>query len=84
MIHTWPASALPLTVMPVVGAVASLLDLQVTFITPCFPCVAFLHLPLLLPSLACVHGFFITLHPAPLSQLIPIPLTNIKHTGHCS
>lgn len=22
-------------------------------------------------------------HPAPLSQLIPIPLTNIKHTGHC-
>lgn len=42
MIHTWPALALPLTVTPAAGAVASSLSLQVTFVTPYLLCLAFL------------------------------------------
>ena len=84
MIHTQPVSALPLPVMPATAAVASLLGLQVTFIISFFPCLAFLHVLLLSPLLACVHGFFIASPcPAPHSQLIPIPLIKIKRTENC-
>lgn len=75
MIHTWPALALPLTVMLAAGAGASSLGLQVTFVTPYFLCLAFLHLPLLSPSLACVHGFSIALLPTPLPSS-PFPVNS--------